>query len=59
MSAIILLLLASLSVAVLFLFAFFWSVRTGQYDDEVSPPLRILFDDPTTPHQPDPTSRQQ
>jgi len=45
MSAIIILLIASISVAALFLLAFLWSVRSGQYDDEVSPPLRILFDD--------------
>jgi cbb3-type cytochrome oxidase maturation protein len=32
-------------VAVGFLFAFAWAVRTGQFDDTVSPPLRILFDD--------------
>ena len=45
MSAIIILLIASISVAALFLLAFLWSVRSGQYDDEVSPPMRILFDD--------------
>lgn len=44
MSVIILLLIASISVASLFLFAFLWSVKSGQYDDEVSPPLRMLFD---------------
>jgi cbb3-type cytochrome oxidase maturation protein len=45
MSAILLLLIASISVALLFLGAFLWSVRSGQYDDEYSPPQRILFDD--------------
>jgi cbb3-type cytochrome oxidase maturation protein len=45
MSAIIILLLASISVAALFLGAFIWSVRSGQYDDEFSPAQRILFDD--------------
>lgn len=44
MSAIILLLIASISVASLFLVAFIWSVKDGQYDDEVSPPMRMLFD---------------
>ena len=44
MSAIILLLIVSISVASLFLLAFIWSVKDGQYDDEVSPPMRILFD---------------
>ena len=46
MSAIIILLIASISVAGLFLGAFIWSVRTGQFDDEFSPPQRILFDNP-------------
>ncbi|HCT22500.1 MAG: cbb3-type cytochrome oxidase assembly protein CcoS [Chitinophagaceae bacterium] len=45
MSVIIVLLLASISVAGLFLAAFIWSVKNGQYDDEASPPVRILFDD--------------
>jgi cbb3-type cytochrome oxidase maturation protein len=45
MSVIILLLFASISVAALFLIAFIWSVKSGQYDDEVSPAVRILFDD--------------
>jgi cbb3-type cytochrome oxidase maturation protein len=45
MSAIIILLIASISVAALFLAGFIWSVRNGQYDDEISPPLRILMDD--------------
>jgi cbb3-type cytochrome oxidase maturation protein len=45
MSVIILLLFASISVAGLFLAAFIWSVKSGQYDDEASPPIRMLFDD--------------
>jgi cbb3-type cytochrome oxidase maturation protein len=44
MSVIILLLIASISVAAIFLGAFLWSVKNGQYDDETSPPMRILFD---------------
>jgi len=45
MSVIIVLMLASISVAALFLGLFIWSIRKGQYDDEVSPPVRILFED--------------
>jgi cbb3-type cytochrome oxidase maturation protein len=45
MSAIIILLLVSISIAGSFLLAFFWSVRDGQFDDDYSPPRRILFDD--------------
>ena len=43
------LLSASISVAALFLGAFIWSVRTGQYDDEASAPIRMLFDDAPLP----------
>lgn len=50
MSVIIFLLIASISVAGVFLGAFIWSVRTGQYDDESSPPVRILFDDKPSTH---------
>lgn len=35
----------SLLVAVGFLIAFIWSVRSGQYDDDYTPSVRILFDD--------------
>jgi cbb3-type cytochrome oxidase maturation protein len=28
-----------------FLAAFAWAVRSGQFDDTVTPPIRILFDD--------------
>ena len=49
MSVIIVIMFASISVAVLFLAAFIWSVKSGQYDDEKSPPMRILFDDNDLP----------
>ncbi|MCC5927613.1 MAG: cbb3-type cytochrome oxidase assembly protein CcoS [Cyclobacteriaceae bacterium] len=45
MNVIILLIIFSLIVAVVFLVAFFWAVRTGQYDDTYAPSVRILFDD--------------
>ncbi|MFN8345805.1 MAG: cbb3-type cytochrome oxidase assembly protein CcoS [Spirosomataceae bacterium] len=45
MSALILLLSVSLLVAGGFLIAFIWSVRQGQYDDDYTPSIRILFDD--------------
>ena len=47
MSVIFLLLIASVSVAGLFLGAFLWSVKTGQYDDETSPAMRMLFEPPS------------
>ena len=49
MSVIIVLLTASISIAAAFLGAFIWSVKKGQYDDEKSPPLRMLFDDTPKP----------
>lgn len=45
MSVIAILLIASISVAGIFLLAFIWSIKTGQFDDEFSPPRRMLFDD--------------
>ena len=45
MSALFVLIIISLIVAAGFLAAFLWSVRNGQYDDEVTPSIRMLFDD--------------
>ena len=35
----------SLLAALIFLAAFIWSVRSGQYDDNETPAIRMLFDD--------------
>lgn len=45
MQIILPLIILSLTVAVGFLFAFFWAVKDGQYDDDVTPSMRILVDD--------------
>ena len=45
MSVVLILLAASLTVAVGFLIAFIWSVKTGQFDDDYTPSVRILFED--------------
>ena len=45
MSVIIILLAVSLTVALGFLGAYIWSVKTGQFDDDYSPARRIFFDD--------------
>lgn len=45
MSVIFILIGISLVVAIGFLLAFFWSVRSGQYEDDYTPSIRILFDD--------------
>jgi cbb3-type cytochrome oxidase maturation protein len=44
MSVIVVLIGFSLIVASGFLIAFLWAVKSGQYDDDVSPSIRILFD---------------
>ncbi len=44
MSVILLLIAISLFVAIIFLIAFFWAVKSGQYDDKYTPSIRILFD---------------
>jgi cbb3-type cytochrome oxidase maturation protein len=46
MSVIIILMLASLAVGLVFVGAFVWSVRSGQYEDTVTPALRMLADEP-------------
>jgi cbb3-type cytochrome oxidase maturation protein len=45
MSVIIVLVIVSVLVAGSFLGAFIWSVKKGQYDDDYTPSVRILFDD--------------
>jgi len=45
MGVLVLLIIASLIVALGFLFAFLWSVRSGQYEDEYTPAVRMLFED--------------
>jgi cbb3-type cytochrome oxidase maturation protein len=50
MSVIVILILASLGIALLFLGAFIWSVVSGQYEDTCTPALRVLADpDPESP----------
>ena len=44
MSVIVILISASLFVAICFLIAFLWAVKSGQYDDRYTPSLRILTD---------------
>jgi cbb3-type cytochrome oxidase maturation protein len=45
MSVIIILIFASLAVALLFLGGFIWSVRSGQYEDTLTPSMRILMEE--------------
>jgi cbb3-type cytochrome oxidase maturation protein len=45
MSVLIILIAASLTIAIGFLLAFIWSVKSGQYDDDYTPSVRMLFDE--------------
>ena len=56
MSAIYLLISLSLLVALGFLAAYLWAVHGGQYDDTVTPSLRILMDEPAKPGQAPPAA---
>ena len=44
MSAILFLIVIGIVVAAGFLVLFIWSVKTGQYDDDYSPSVRMLFE---------------
>jgi len=48
MSVIFILISASLLIAIGFLVAFVWSVKSGQYDDDYTPSVRMLFEDELT-----------
>ncbi|HEV7230636.1 MAG TPA: cbb3-type cytochrome oxidase assembly protein CcoS [Bacteroidia bacterium] len=45
MSVLFVLIGVSLLIAIGFLVVFIWSVRSGQYDDDYTPSVRILFED--------------
>ncbi|WP_236980342.1 cbb3-type cytochrome oxidase assembly protein CcoS [Membranihabitans maritimus] len=45
MSVIVILLSISVFIAAMFLLAFIWNVQSGQYEDDFSPPYRMLFDE--------------
>lgn len=45
MNMIFILIGCSILLAMIFLVAFFWAVRSGQHDDTYTPSVRILFDD--------------
>ena len=48
MGIIYLMIIVSLVIALGFLAAFIWSVKTGQYDDDYTPSVRMLFDSEKT-----------
>lgn len=59
MSVLFVLMLASLGVALLFLAGFCWSVRSGQFDDTGTPPLRLLTDDDSSKPETEPETKEE
>lgn len=56
MSALYLLIGVSLLVALGFLGSFLWAVRKGQYEDDYTPSVRMLFEDkPSKEKEKEPT----
>lgn len=47
MSVIFILVGFSLLAALFFLGSFIWAIKSGQYDDDYTPAIRMLFDDET------------
>ncbi len=57
MSVMFILIGCSFLLAVGFLTAFIWSVKSGQLDDDYTPSVRILFDDFDKPKEEEPTAK--
>lgn len=52
MNILYLLIGVSLAAAMVFLILFIWAVKTGQFDDNYTPSIRVLFDEePLNPEQ--------
>jgi cbb3-type cytochrome oxidase maturation protein len=49
----------SLFAALIFLGAFIWAVKTGQFDDNKTPSIRILFDDDSVVSEETDTNKNQ
>lgn len=56
MEILLLLLVASISVAACFLIGFLWAARSGQYDDVHTPAMRMLSMTEHTASKADPTT---
>jgi len=49
MKIMLLLILFSLTLAAGFLLAYLWAARNGQFDDDYTPSIRMLFDETEAP----------
>ncbi|MCO5261090.1 MAG: cbb3-type cytochrome oxidase assembly protein CcoS [Crocinitomicaceae bacterium] len=45
MGIIYIMLIVSLFIAIVFLISFIWATKSGQFDDDYTPSVRILFED--------------
>ncbi|HLP76775.1 MAG TPA: cbb3-type cytochrome oxidase assembly protein CcoS [Candidatus Paceibacterota bacterium] len=45
MSVVLILIIVSLTMALLFLGGFIWAVRSGQFEDTLTPSMRVLADE--------------
>jgi cbb3-type cytochrome oxidase maturation protein len=54
MSVLVILITVSLLVAIGFLVSFFWAMGSGQYDDDYSPSVRMLYENETVKQNSDP-----
>jgi cbb3-type cytochrome oxidase maturation protein len=52
MSVIVILILASLGLALTFLAGFIWAVKSGQFEDTFTPSIRILNEEKKTNQSP-------
>lgn len=59
MIVILLLIPLSVMLAAGFLWAFFWAVRSGQYEDTTTPPMRMLTDEGCRPPAVKPVSTNE
>jgi cbb3-type cytochrome oxidase maturation protein len=56
-AVLLILILASLGIALAFLFGFIWCVKSGQFEDTFTPSMRILTED--APPRPKPITNYQ
>ncbi|MBV6439079.1 MAG: cbb3-type cytochrome oxidase assembly protein CcoS [Haliscomenobacteraceae bacterium CHB4] len=59
MKIMLLLILISLLLAAGFLLVYLWAARNGQFDDDYTPSVRILFDDKTPAEEEGSTATNQ
>ena len=58
MSVLFILIILSLTIALGFLIAFIWSVKSGQYEDGYTPSVRMLFDNENLEKDKETTSKK-